>query len=93
MFVERQKCEFGTYPTYIMFIGASYRQCAKNRQKCPSNGRMIVNCMIYEHFGPHYWFQLQKRALKSTFVLPVDEYNNFIPVSSPCCMVFTHTNY
>ena len=45
MFVERQKCEFGTCPTYTMFIGTSYRQRAKNRQTGPSNGMMIVNCM------------------------------------------------
>ena len=53
----------------------------------PSKYSKIVNwCYflkvwdIYEHFGPHYWSQLQKRALKRTFVLLAEQYNTLSAV-------------
>ena len=53
----------------------------------PSKYSKIVNwCYflkvwdIYEHFGPHYWSQLQKRALKRIVVLLAKECNNLSAV-------------
>ena len=39
-----------------------------------------TNKVIYEHFGPHYWSQLQKRALKRIVVLLAKECNNLSAV-------------
>ena len=39
-----------------------------------------TNKVIYEHFGPHYWSQLQKRALKRIVVPLAKECNNLSAV-------------